>query len=182
MSTETFLRAFKRFTARRGTPVHVISDNANTFVSAAKHLVDMKVTWSFNLEKAPWWGGFFEWKVQSVKRCLHKTVGRAKLTHDELSTVLTDLAAIVNSRPLSYLSSKELNEPLTPHHLLTGRRLLSLPNVTELVDSTYEDFVVNSNNLNARVQHLTRVLEDYWCRWREEYLLNLRERYSVVDC
>jgi len=181
MSTDTFIRAFKRFAARRGTPVQVISDNAKTFVSAAKHLVNIRVTWSFNLEKAPWWGGFFERMVQSVKRCLRKTIGRAKLTYDELSTVLTEVEAIVNSRPLSYLSSEDLDEPLTPHHLLTGRRLLSLPNVTGLVDRTDEDFVVNSDELNARVKRLTSVLEDYWIRWREEYLLNLRERYSAVD-
>ena len=60
MSTQTFLRSFKRFTARRGTPVQVISDNANTFVSAAQCLTDLKVRWSFNLKKAPWWGGFFK--------------------------------------------------------------------------------------------------------------------------
>ena len=64
MSTRTFLRSFKRFTARRGTPAQVISDNAKTFVSAAQYLADLKVRWSFNLEKAPWWGGFFERMVQ----------------------------------------------------------------------------------------------------------------------
>ena len=68
-----------------------------------------------------------------------------------------------------------------PSHLLTGRRILSLPNVTEAVDSTDELFIVNSHDLNARVQHLTSVLEDYWIRWREEYLLQLREHYSTVD-
>ena len=82
-------------------------------------------------------GSFY---CSTVKTCLRKTVGRAKLTHDELSTVLTEVEAIVNSRPLSYLSSKELDELLTPHHLLTGHHLLSLPNVTGLVDSTDEDF------------------------------------------
>ena len=49
------------------------------------------------------------------------------------------------------------------------------------MDSTDEQFVVNSHDLNTRVQHLTSVLEDYWTRWREEYLLQLRERYSTVD-
>ena len=49
------------------------------------------------------------------------------------------------------------------------------------MDSTDELFIVNSHDLNARVQHLTSVLEDYWIRWREEYLLQLTERYSTVD-
>ena len=194
MSTQTFLSSFKRFTSRRGVPAQVVSDNAKTFISAAQTLQDllrsqevqqyfsgMNIQWIFNLEKAPWWGGFFERLVQSVKRCLKKSIGRARLSYDELSTLLVEIESIINSRPLSYLSSEDLEEPLTPSHLLTGCRILSLPNVTEAVDSTDELFVVDSHDLNARVQHLTSVLEDYWIRWREEYLLQLRERYSTVD-
>ena len=41
------------------------------------------------------------------------------------------------------------------------------------MDSTNEDFAVNSDDLNARVRYLTSVLEDYW--------VQLRERYSAVD-
>jgi hypothetical protein len=36
--TEAFLRSFKRFTARRGVPAKVISNNAKTYTSAAKKL------------------------------------------------------------------------------------------------------------------------------------------------
>jgi len=62
MSTQTFLRAFKRFITGRGVPTQVISDNAKTFVSAAQYLTGLKVAWSFNLEKTPWWSGFLkEW-------------------------------------------------------------------------------------------------------------------------
>ena len=179
MSTQTFLRAFKRFTARRGIPIQVIS---KTFVSAAHYLTDLKVTWSFNLEKAPWSGGFFERMIQSVKRCLKKTIGRAKLSYDELLTALTEVEAIVNSRPLSYLSSEDLTEPLTPSHLLTGRRVLSLPDSSGAnTDVNDETFVVRSEDLNSRLLRLTRALDDYWVQWREEYLLGLRERYNTVN-
>ena len=81
MSTQTFLTAFKRFTSRRDVPTQVISDNAKTFISAAQYLTGFKVAWTFNLEKAPWWDGFFEQMVQSVKRTLKKTIGRAKLSY-----------------------------------------------------------------------------------------------------
>jgi len=87
LTTQTFLRSFRRFTARKGTPVQVISDNAKTFVSASLTLDEMlnnpeaqqflaalKVKWSFNLEKAPWKGGFFERMFQSMKRYLKKNI------------------------------------------------------------------------------------------------------------
>ena len=152
----------------------MVSDNAKIFISATQTLQDvlrspevqqyfagMHIRWVFNLEKASWWGGFFERLVQSVKRCLKKSIGRARLSYDELSTLLIEIESIINSLPLSYLSSEDLEEPLMPSHLLTGRCVLSLPNVTEAVDSTDELFIVNSHDLNARVQHLTSVLEDY---------------------
>ena len=138
MSTQTFLRSFKRFTARRGMPTLVISDNAKTFSSAAQYLAELKVKWSFNLEKAPLWGGFFERMVQSVKRCLRKNIGSAKLSYDELSTALTEVEAIVNSRPISYLSSEDLEEPLTPSHLMIGHRVLSLPDSTRVTTDIHD--------------------------------------------
>ena len=79
------------------------------------------------MEKATWWGGIFERMIKSTKRCLRKIVGQAKLSYDELITALTEIEAVVNSRPLTYLSPEDLEEPLTPSHFLCGRRILSLP-------------------------------------------------------
>ena len=92
MTTSSFLRSFKRFIARRGLPKRMISDNGKTFKSAAKvvkavmcqehtqqYLSGLGVEWTFNIERAPWWGGVFERMVRSTKRCLKKMIGRAKL-------------------------------------------------------------------------------------------------------
>ena len=69
-----------------------------------------------------------------------------------------------------------------PSHLLTGHWVLCLPDGTgATTDITDEDFVQSAEDLNARAQRLTRALEDYWIRWREEYLLQLRERYHTAD-
>ena len=100
----TFLRCFKRFTARRGIPLEVISDNAKTFESVAQtieqlfesqevqqHLSGLKVKWRFNLEKAPYWGRFFEPMIQSMKRYVKKTIEKARLSLDELTTVVLQL-------------------------------------------------------------------------------------------
>ena len=72
--------------------------------------------WCFNLEKAPWWGGVFERMIKSAKGCLKKSVGCARLTYDELLTVLAEAEMILNSRPLSYVSSKDI-EKRSPHHI-----------------------------------------------------------------
>ena len=115
MSLEFFIRSFKRFVARRGLPRQVVSDNAKTFKAAARlfkkimrheeasrYLEENKIQWTFNVEKAPWWGGVFERLIRSVKRCLKKVIGRAKFTREELLTVVTESEMIINSRPLSY--------------------------------------------------------------------------------
>ena len=104
MSTSAFFRCLKRFVARRGIPSRFISDNAQTFKCAAKmlqamlkqsevqqYLTNNKILWTFNVDKAPWWGGIFERMVKSTKRCLRKVVGRAKLYYDELQTVLVEI-------------------------------------------------------------------------------------------
>ena len=58
----------------------------------------------------------FERLVQSVKRCLKKILKNAKVTREELQTVLVEIEATLNSRPLTF------EEPLTPYHFLGGRR------------------------------------------------------------
>ena len=133
----SFIRCFKRFVSRRGLPARIISDNGTTFKAAAKtirnvfkhpevqnYLSDVNVKWIFNIERAPWWGGFFKRMVQLLKRCLRKMVGQAKLTYEELLTSVTEVELILNSRPLTYMSATDLEEPLTPTHLINGRRLL----------------------------------------------------------
>ena len=111
----TFINCLRRFSARRGTPRIVVSDNAKTFKSTAKpperllqdsrvqdFLLSRRIDWKFNLERSPWWGGLFERMVRSVKCCARKVLGNAQLTFDELSTVLSEIEYTLNSRPLTY--------------------------------------------------------------------------------
>lgn len=127
MSALTFIRSFKRFSSRRGLPVLVISDNGKAFEAAAKVIKDVisspevqqyfegiGIDWRFNVLKAPWWGGLFERLVRSTKRCLRKALGQAKLSQDELLTVLIKIEMVLNSRPLTFLLMIWMN-PLHPH-------------------------------------------------------------------
>ena len=84
-------------------PLRIASDNGSTFKSAFRQIADLmkslavrqylavkKVEWIFKLEKAPWWGDLFERMVRSVKWCIKKTIGGARLTYEELSTVIIE--------------------------------------------------------------------------------------------
>ena len=188
------MRSFRRFTARRGTPSTIITDNGGTFKPAAKEIINAlnhpdvkrffagrRTTWHFNLERAPWWGGFFERLVKSTKRCLKKTLGSAKLTYEELLTATAEVEMILNSRPLSYISSEDVEEPLTPSHLLTGRRLLSLPEPNHNVDDPDFDIDLDKDDLTRRMRHLSNVLNHFWSRWRNEYLMELRESHRANE-
>ena len=188
MSAPTFIRSFKRFSSRRGLPALMISDNAKTFKAAAKvlkrvvasqpvqsYLEGLGIEWRFNIPKAPWWGGLFERLVRSTKRCLRKVLGQAKLSYDELQTTLVEVEVVLNSRPHTYISPEDLDEPLTPSHLLTGQQLMSLP------DHLYTTFEADNEDetclLNSRLKYLNRLLDGFWTRWRREYLLELREAH-----
>ena len=175
MSTESFIRCLKRFAARRGLPWQFISDNGKTFKAASRFLKSVfkddtvrdflsekGCDWTFNVHKAPWWGGAFERMVQSTKRCLRKMVGQASLTHDELLTAVTEIESIINSRPLSYVSAGDTEEPLTPSHLLIGLRVLNLPdNLSHMCDPGDGDYEINSTQLTRRMRHLSTILNHF---------------------
>ena len=89
--------------------------------------------------------------MQSVKRCLKKILKNAKVTSEELQTVLVEIEATLNSRPLTFVSSGEIEEPLTPYHLLCGRRLLAMPDQEEIEISQ-----LNAEEARGRVALLER--------------------------
>ena len=116
--------------------------------------------------------------VRLTKRCLKKMVCQAKLSLDELHTAIVEIESIINSRPLSYVSSYDLEEPLTPSHLMIGRRILNLPdNLGYQLDLADEEFTMDSAQLRKRAKHLCNTLNHFWRRWRNEYLVELRESH-----
>ena len=65
-------------------------------------------------------GGFWERLVKSVKHCLKKTIGRALLTFNEMATLIVEIEATLNNRPLTYVydDAEGIDQPLTPTDLI----------------------------------------------------------------
>ena len=118
----------------------------------------------------------FERLIGSMKRCLWKVIGQARLSYGELLTAVVEVESTINSRPLTYTSADDTEEPLTPTHLLVGRRLLNLPDYLQC--SSEEDANdIEPSVLDRRTRHLNLTLNRFWGRWRKEYLLELREAH-----
>lgn len=123
MSAESFLSALIRF---KGSHTLIASDNGKTFKDSRVQVYCQRecIKCRFIVEAAPRWGGFFEWMVKSVKLSLKKCLLNAQLNFVELPAALIEVEAVLNSWPLTCLYD-EMEEPLTPSHLIIGHRILS---------------------------------------------------------
>ncbi|XP_033234766.1 uncharacterized protein [Drosophila pseudoobscura] len=130
---------------------------------------------SFSVEfippRAPHIGGLWESAVKSAKNLLLRAMGSAVLKEDELHTVLVDVEAVLNSRPLVIDSgSPNEGEVVTPAHLLVGRTLVSLPPESELPRPD------SSLSYLQRWQLVSAIKQRFWKDWSRDYLLSLQQR------
>lgn len=188
MSAQAFIAALNRFCARRGTCNTIFSDNGTNFVGAnnilsefvdiinqevPSQLAERGISWKFIPPHAPHFGGLWEAGVKSVKYHLSRTIANAVYNYEELTTILTQIEACLNSRPICPMSDDpEDLSPLTPGHFLIGAPLTSPPDV----DLTGEKIT----HLN-RWQLLQRTSQEFWKRWTTEYLNRLQQRPKWMD-
>ena len=167
LSAESTVMAFRRFSARRGQPSCVYSDNARGFKAAAAELQTRipQLEWRFIAPISPWWGGWWERLVRSTKSALRKTLGRRTLTEEQLLTVLLEVEACLNSRPLTCQTDEaDKYNVITPAHFLIGRPFfVSVKDAEDPSDITSERLV-------ERRPHQLAVTERFWTEWRLEYL------------
>lgn len=124
--------------------------------------------WKFIPAYSPHFGGIWEAGVKSAKFHLKRVLGNALLTFEELSTALAQITAILNSRPLTPLSTHSLDlPPLTPSHLLVGRPLNAVPD---------PDLTHLPQNHLSRYQYIQKLQQDFWARWSKEYVSELQCR------
>ena len=199
MSAYEFLLCMRRFIAQRGKPSLIISDNAAQFklANATLHnawnnvVSDDSVTsflskecikWNYIPEFSPWMGGFYERLVGLVKRALRKSLGMVSLSLTQLLTLLKEVEAVINTRPLVCLDDDVHVTPLTPAHFLGQSTNVGIPDVSCAPD---DEYVPHMYKKMSSKQHLLerwktgqQHLNSFWKVWSEEYLLSLRERHQ----
>ncbi|XP_043484671.1 uncharacterized protein LOC122512723 [Leptopilina heterotoma] len=192
LTTEAFLGCLRRFFARRGKAKALYSDNGTNFVGANNDLKDLHdflnlekgnvkiqrelsnelIEWNFNLPRTPHFGGLWEAAVKALKHHLRRVVGDTLLSYENLNTLMCEIEALLNSRPLTPMSSDSADlNVLTPGHFLIGQSLLTIPS-TDL--ST-----VPINRLSVW-QHIQKIKGDLWKRWTKEYLSELNSKSKWI--
>ncbi|GFX76471.1 integrase catalytic domain-containing protein [Trichonephila clavipes] len=186
LTSDALIATLKRFTSRRGKCSKIYTDNATNFVGAnsilkkfhklinfpdenlAKYFVSENIDWKFIPPKSPHFGGLWEAGVKSVKHHLKRAIGNLHFTFEEFETIMIQVEGILNSRPLTHLSSDADNfDVLTPGHFLIGRPITSIPE-PNLID-------VNENRL-SRWEKITKVVQRTWKKWKSDFLNTLQAR------
>lgn len=183
LDAQSFINAFRRFAARRGTPTKVYSDNGTNFVAGEKELrsaflrhskesllaygCTKGIEWSFNPPAAPHMGGVWERMVGVVKRALKGTLLQSvRLTDETLATLFCEVEAIVNGRPLTRVSDDPNDlSPITPNKLLLLKGDTPIPPVGS-----------PSDVYRSRWRHVQHLAEIFWGRWMREYIPQLQIR------
>ena len=143
LSTKTFLQAVRRYSSHKSLPRTVISDNTSTYLATADELKELftspllndtlskkGVQWQLITKHAPCYGGFWKQLIGLTKISLKKILGRTLTTLLNLQTLIVEIEAILNDRPLAHLSSDVTDpEPLIPPHLIYCRRIVMLPHL-----------------------------------------------------
>ena len=106
-----------------------------------------------------------------VKRSLKKSIGTEQLTFCQLETLLIEIEAIVNSRPLVYVGEDfTIDHVLTPANFLTGHSSLGQPNFVITDDPDYITHVSNAQQLVNLWKQQQKCLNIFWEKWSAEYL------------
>lgn len=179
INTEQFILALFRFISRCGRISIIYTDNGKNFVKSAslfgklnwKQIQEAtnihRIQWIFNPPASPWWGGFWERLVRTLKEYLRKILGQNKLNKVQLDTSLQFVESLMNSRPLTYVNedSDDLI-PLTPAAFIRDIETSEFPEIQ----------VLNDEHFRQRHKELVTIKEELRSRFRSEYLGQLVQR------
>ncbi|XP_013139177.1 PREDICTED: uncharacterized protein LOC106103830 [Papilio polytes] len=127
-------------------------------------------TWHFIPPRAPNFGGLWEAGIKSVKTHLLRVLGNTTLTFEEMTTLLAQIEACLNSRPICELNDDPNDvAALTPSHFLIGEPLVAIP---EKLQTNF-----NITPLD-RWKLVRKISAHFWQRWSVEYLHSLQQRHK----
>ncbi|CAB4028574.1 PREDICTED: uncharacterized protein LOC102803486 [Paramuricea clavata] len=155
----------------------MISDNASTYLSAADELRALfnsqalhdslskrGVEWQFIPKRAPWFGEFWESLIGLTKTTLKKILGRAYINLEGLQTIIVEIEAVLNDRPITYVTSEADDpEPLTPSHLLYGRRVRRLPRLMVEVEELHNPNFDDDSEVRERARKQSIIIQSFGC-------------------
>lgn len=189
-STEKFMMALRRFISVRGRVATIHCDNATNFHGAdnemtefykmlhsnatktalEREFVPQQISFKFIPASSPHVGGLWESNVKAVKFHMKRIMGLTKLNFEELFTLLKQIEACLNSRPICKMSeSPEDFQILTPGHFLTGDSLVSIPE---------PDYLTAKCNRLTRFQLTQRLFQDFWKAYQKIVYGDLQVRYK----
>ena len=136
LDTDSILNPLRRFIARRGKPKQITSDNEGNFVKGQKDLQEairqrnQEMVHAFLLQKNMKWisssssashhGGVWERCIRTVRKVTKAVLNKQPLDEEGLATILWEVEAIINGRPLTKVS----DDPRDPEALILNHLLL----------------------------------------------------------
>nr|XP_012145447.1 PREDICTED: uncharacterized protein LOC100881684 [Megachile rotundata] len=188
LTTDSFIAALRRLFARRGKATDIYSDNATNFVGANRTLKELhnaifadskddiikqflanqRINWHFIPPRAPHFGGIWESAVKSVKHHTTRLMQNILFDYETFITCLAEIEAILNSRPITPLSSDPADlTALTPGHFIIGDALTTIPE---------RDVTETKTGRLSNWQQTQQIRQHFWKRWHKEYLNELTVR------
>ena len=191
MDRDSFMQALRRLIATRGNIRVLRSDAVSNFVGAQKELgkafKEMNhqkiqyflqnigadyIIWCRNPPASSHMGGVWERQIRStwtILLSLLNTHGRS-LNDESLRTLLAETEAILNSRPLTVDTLRDIQseQPLCVSNILTIKSKVVLPPPDQSVKA--DEF---SRRRWRRIQHIAN---EFWARLRKDFLWSLQTR------
>lgn len=186
-TTVSFIAAFKCFVSRRGLPSSLWMDQGTNLQGACRELTRVYLA----LRRSPEWlnhlamqkieflsippkghhqGGIWEAAVKAFKHHFKRIVGNFTPAWDEMRTIVCQIEACLNSRPVTPTMDMAYEEPaLTPGHFLIGRSLKAVP------QHNYQE---KRQTYLERWQICSQIVQTFWTRWRNEALCKYYPRYK----
>lgn len=193
MDASAFICALRRFFALRGPAAILRCDRGTNFVGGKteldealkeldkdkieKFITEQECEWKFSPPHASHFGGVWERQILTIRRVLDAMfveLGREQLTHELLVTLMAEVTAIVNARPIAAIPSDTDDPlPLSPSMLLTMK--------TRPLGPAPGHFIPTDLYARRRWRRVQYLADQFWIRWKREYLQNLQTRQKWTD-